>query len=139
MHEPRTPIANRLGYVGHAATIIVLGVFYMLSPAQWYGPSWSYFYTHGVPVIAAGGFGLGVCLTGLGLLQLMALWRDCARTLAALFFLSGFTFLTAGFILGAEGLIGHHGLQEAPLLIVIGLFKLLVMSNLIVRRQKDRQ
>lgn len=130
------PIENRPGFIGHAATVISLGVFYLLSPSDWYGPSWSYFYNHGLPILPAGGFGLGCCLTVSGVLQLIAVWRNNSRWLPALFFVSGFCFFMAGFLLGAEGLAGHHGLQEAPLLLVFGIVKFITMSNIMVERRK---
>lgn len=136
--EAAAPIPHKSSYLGHAATIIILGVFYMCSPPSWYGPSWAYFHNHGVPIIQAGGFGLGVCLIGIGLAQLVTLWRDASRVLPALFFLSGFVFWVAGSILAAEGVIGHLGLQEAPLLLVIGAFKFITMVNLVTRRRDSR-
>lgn len=131
-------IEHKSSFLGHATTIIVLGTFYMCSPPSWYGPSWSYFYHHGVPLIQPGGFGLGVCLAGIGIAQLITLWRDAARILPVLFFLSGFVFWVAGSILAAEGVLGHLGLQEAPLLLVIGAFKFITMINLVIRRRDRR-
>lgn len=132
------PMADKSSYLAHAWTIITLGVFYMASPNDWYGPSWSYFAHHGQFVIPAGGFGLGVCLAGIGAAQLLLVWRNIERFLPLTFFLSGFVFWAAGFLLGAEGLLGHRGLQEAPLFITIGAFKFIVMSVLIANRRETK-
>ncbi|MGV0041997.1 hypothetical protein [Mycobacterium colombiense] len=132
------PIRNKSSYIAHACTIVVLGAFYILSPQDWYGPSWSYFATHGMPILPAGGKGLGACLFVNGCAQLFILYRNTSRGLATLFFLSGFTFWMAAFLLGAEGLMGHRGIQEAPLLFVIGAFKFVTMSVLIADRRKER-
>ena len=133
-----SPVKNRTSYIAHACTIVILGAFYMLSPADWYGPSWSYFSKHGMPLLPAGGCGLGACLFGIGCAQLFILRRNTNRGLATLFFLSGFTFWMAAFLLGAEGLMGNRGLQEAPLLFVIGAFKFVTMSILIAERRLHR-
>lgn len=138
--EARSPseIKNVLSYYAHAALVIILGAFYLLSPRSWYGPSWSYFYQQGLWILPAGGIGLGGCLAGIGLFQLLSIRRDCARCLITLFFCSGFAFTMAGALLGAEGLMGHRGLQEAPLLLVLGMFKFIMMSIMQADRRSRR-
>jgi hypothetical protein len=106
-------------YYSFAIWTVALGLLLMAAPDSWFGPSWSYF-----PQLPHNGFGMGVCCTVLGLLQLVTLWRHGAdRTLSVLFFLSGFTFWTAGIILAAEGLLGHQGLMEAPFMLYVGAHK----------------
>jgi hypothetical protein len=129
-----------LVFASFAAAVIWLGVVMMLGPACWFGPSWHYFTEHGAPILPAGGFGMGLCLTLLGALQLLAVWlRAGPLTLGILFFLSGFTFWTAGIILGAEGLLGHQGLMEAPLMILIGAFKFVHCAVMVVQDRKNRR
>lgn len=103
-----------------------------MSPVWFYGPSWSYF--HSLP---HNGFGMGCCLLGVGLSQLLALYKDSsARVLSFLFFLSAFVFWTAGLILGAEGVLGHQGLMEAPLLLYIASHKLGISAELYAHHRK---
>jgi hypothetical protein len=96
---------------------VALGIFLMLSPQCWFGPSWRYF----AQMEPHNGKGMGVCLAVLGVLQAVALWREAgSRILSILFFINGFIYWTAGIILGAEGLLGNQGLMEAPFMLCIG-------------------
>lgn len=115
---PRRPVAINTGpvYWNYAIWTVGLGVFLMAAPKSWYGPSWSYF-----PQLPHNGLGMGVCCTGLGTLLILALWRELsARIMSILLFLTGFVYWTAGIILGAEGLLGHMGLMEAPFMLYLG-------------------
>jgi len=118
-YRPQPPpilISARSVYLAFATWTIVLGVFLMLAPPSWYGPSWSYF-----PQLPHNGFGMGVCCAVLGASQIVVVWRQMSTlVLSILFFLSGFVFWTAGTILGAEGLLGHQGLMEAPFMLYVG-------------------
>lgn len=105
-------------YWSFALWTVALGAVLMAAPDNWFGPSWSYF-----SQLPHNGFAMGVCCAGLGGLQALTLLqhacgRDLAyRVLAWLFFLAGFVYWTAGIILGAEGLLGHQGLMEAPFML----------------------
>lgn len=82
---------------------------------------------------------MGVCLMILSSWQLIALRRNVsAKTLSVLFFFGGFVFWTAGIILLMEGLRGHQGLQEAPLMLSIGGFKYAYSSSLWVHARQSR-
>lgn len=105
-------------YVNFAVLAQLLGLWYILSPNYFYGPSWSYF--HQLP---HNGIGLGICLVLLSAAQLVAIANDRPRLTATLIFLGGFVLLTAGLILFAEGIFGHMGLQEAPPMVVIAGYK----------------
>jgi hypothetical protein len=112
-------VHNKGLYYTFATWTVCLGVLLIVAPQSWYGPSWAYF-----KQLPHNGFGMGVCCISLGGLQLLVLWRNCRRQLlATLFFLSGFVFWTAGLILGAEGLLGHQGLMEAPFMLYVGAHK----------------
>jgi hypothetical protein len=96
---------------------LVFGIFLVLSPQSWFGPSWSYF----AAMEPHNGKGMGVCLTVLSLMAIAALLRQArSNTLSILFFLNGFVYWMSGTILGAEGLLGHQGLMEAPLMLCMG-------------------
>ena len=82
---------------------------------------------------------MGLCLTTIGSLQLFVLWRNTTRYLAQLFFMSGFVFWTSGIILGAEGLLGHQGLMEAPFMLYLGAHKFITMSGLMAAKRQDGQ
>lgn len=115
----RQPGGDRAVYWSFASWTIVLGAVLMLAPKNWFGPSWSYF-----PQLPHNGFGMGLCCVILGGLQILTLKRGGTdRTLAILFFLSGFVYWTAGIILSAEGLLGHQGLMEAPFMLYVGAHK----------------
>lgn len=106
-------------YWSFAIWTVVLGVVLMFAPANWFGPSWSYF-----PEIPHNGFWMGIVCVGLGLAQMAVLYRNTSRrSLALLFGLSGFVFWTAGIILASEGLLGHQGLMEAPFMLYVGAHK----------------
>jgi hypothetical protein len=116
---PLRPIKINTGplYWNYAVWTVALGAVLILAPQSWYGPSWSYF----ASVIPHNGFGMGVCCTGLGTLLILSLWRDLsARIISILLFLTGFVYWTAGITLGAEGLLGHQGLMEAPFMLYMG-------------------
>jgi len=121
---------SRFSYGVLAGWVVALGIFLVLAPADWFGPSWSYFYSHGQVIVPAGGFGMGVCCICLGIAQWLALWGKAARLLAVLLFLSGFVFWTAGLLLGAEGLFGHQGLIESPFMLFVGAHKFVMGANL---------
>lgn len=127
---------NASVYWSFAAWTIVLGVVLMLAPADWFGPSWSYF-----PEIPHNGFWMGLVCVGLGVAQLVVLWHNNSRrALAILFGLSGFVFWTAGIILAAEGLLGHQGLMESPFLLYVGAHKFTHSAALTLRpRQPIRR
>lgn len=113
--EPLT-IDTGTVYWSYTLWTIALGVLLMASPPDWFGPSWSYF-----SQLPHNGFGMGLCLTLLSLIQAAALWQHAReRTLAVMFLLNGFVYWMAGSILGAEGLLGHKGLWEAPFMMWIG-------------------
>jgi hypothetical protein len=124
------------GYLVLAAFITVLGVFFALAPDDWYGPSWSYFSTHSQAIIPAGGFGLGVCLTIIGLLQMVSIAARSDRLIGILFGVSGFVLWTAGTLLIAEGLAGHQGLMEGPLFLTLSVHKVLVSVSVFANRDK---
>lgn len=124
---------TRSMYLSFATVIIALGSWFILSPQWFYGPSWSYFHRY----IPTNGLGLGLCLVLLAGLQILAIRRAMPATvLAILLFLSAFVFWVAGVILGAEGLMGHQGLQEAPLMIVIAIHKGAHSAHLWARYRK---
>jgi hypothetical protein len=116
-HERELPMMSTAPlYWSFTIWTVVLGVVMMLAPSYWYGPSWSYFRE-----IPHNGFWMGLCCAVLGSLQLLALWRKATmRTLAVLLFLNGFVFWASGITLGAEGLLGHQGLMEAPFMCYVG-------------------
>lgn len=110
---------DRAVYWSFATWTIVLGAVLVAAPNSWFGPSWHYF-----PQLPHNGFGMGLCLVVLGMLQIFTL--HCGgtdKTLATLFFLCGFVYWTAGIILAAEGLLGHQGLMEAPFMLYVGAHK----------------
>jgi hypothetical protein len=102
-----------------------LGVWFLASPEWFFGPSWSYF-----SQLPHNGFGIGTVCVALGVLQTVCIRRDKVRWTANLLWLGGFVNWTAGILLGAEGLLGHQGLQEAPLFCTIGGYKFIVSSML---------
>jgi hypothetical protein len=113
-------------YWSFAVWTVALGGVLIAAPQSWYGPSWSYF-----SELPHNGFGMGLCCVSLGLLQCLALWRNAApKTLSILFFLSGFVYWTAGILLGAEGLLGHQGLMEAPFMMYVGAHKVTHSASL---------
>lgn len=122
-------VDSKSGYAILAIWVTILGLFLIAAPDNWYGPSWSYFYTHNEPIVPAGGMGMGVALTSLGTLQLLAIWAERWRLVSLLLFLSGFVFMTAGLLLGAEGLFGHQGLMEAPFMLFVAVHKLVISVN----------
>lgn len=117
-HLPRRPITMNTGpvYWNYAIWTVGLGAVLIAAPQSWYGPTWSYF-----PQIPHNGFGMGLCCAGLGILLILALWRNLsARIVSILLFLIGFVYWTTGIILGAEGLLGHQGLMEVPFVLYMG-------------------
>lgn len=122
-------------YWSYSAGTATLGVVLMLAPEDWYGPTWSYF-----SQLPHNGLGMGGCCFLLGGLQVVALLRNAtARTLSVLFFLSGFTYWTAGVILGAEGLLGHRGLMEVPFVIAVAGQSLALSISLMAHYRKEHQ
>lgn len=107
---------------------MILGIFLMLAPADWYGPSWSYF-----PELPHNGFGMGLCLTCLSFLQLLALWRE-SHWRSFMLFLIGFVYWVTGIILGAEGLLGHQGLMESPFILFVGALAITLSNTMRTRR-----
>jgi len=117
-----------------AALNVCLGVVLLAAPDNWYGPSWHYF-----PQLPHNGFGMGLCCCAIGGAQLVAMARNCSdNILSALFFLGGFVFWTAGIVLGAEGLLGHQGLMEAPFMLVLGGHKLALSAELRAKFRRGR-
>lgn len=118
-------------YISFATWTVALGLVLIVAPANWYGPSWHYF-----PQLPHNGFGMGLCCLGIGSSQLAALrWHCTAGLLAVLFGLSGFVFWTAGIILGAEGILGHQGLMEAPFMLYVGGHKIAHSAALTAHRK----
>ena len=105
-------------HVNFAVLAQLLGLWYILSPAYFYGPSWSYF--HQIP---HNGTGLGICLVVISSAQLAAIANNRPLLTGTLIFLNAFVLLTAGLIIFAEGIFGHMGLQEAPPMCVIAGYK----------------
>jgi hypothetical protein len=132
---PPLTIAAGPVYWSYSVGTYTLGVVLMLAPEDWYGPTWSYF-----SQLPHNGFGMGACCCLLGALQIMALWRNAtAKTLSILFLLSGFTYWTAGVILGAEGLWGHQGLMEVPFVIAVAGQSLALSVSLMAHYRKEQQ
>lgn len=110
----------------------MLGLFLILAPDWFYGPSWSYFTD-----IPHNGLGLGICLIAIGIAELITLEYGRRigviqrKVLTILFFLGGFVFWTAGIILGAEGLSGHQGLMEAPFMLYVGAHKIAYSASML--------
>lgn len=106
-------------YWSFAVFTAILGVFLILAPTWFFGPSWRYF-----DYIPHNGKPMGAVCLMLGAAQAGVLWKfgrkKYRRPLSILFFLSGFMYWTAGMILGAEGLAGHQGLMEAPFMMFAG-------------------
>lgn len=134
----RRQLDNKAFYIAYPCWIIGLGVFMVLSPKWFYGPSWFYFTKHGAPILPSGGMGMGICLTCLGVLQLVALWLNVPRVLAVLFFLAGFVLWLSGLILFAEGLAGHQGLMEGPAYMALGAHKFVISGILGAEHRKNR-
>lgn len=141
-YRPQPPpilISARSVYLSFAGWTIALGVILivasMLAPS-WFGPSWSYF-----PQLPHNGIGMGICCAVLGALQIVVVWRQMSTLiLSILFFLSGFVFWTAGIILGAEGILGHQGLMEAPFMLYVGAHKFVHSAALLTHhRQVERK
>lgn len=105
-------------YINFAVLVQLWGLWYILSPSYFYGPSWSYF--HQLP---HNGTGLGISLVLLSAAQLAAIANNRPRLTATLIFVTAFVLLTAGAIIFAEGIFGHMGLQEAPPMCVIAGYK----------------
>jgi len=129
-------LESRSSYGVLVAWVTALGLFLILAPDDWYGPSWSYFFTHGQPIVPEGGWGMGLTLLILGTTQAVALWFSAYRVLAGLFLASGFVFWTAGLLLGAEGLFGHQGLMESPFMLFVGAHKFVMGVNLATRPRR---
>jgi hypothetical protein len=110
------PIIDEPVYWNFTVWTIVLGIVLMCAPQSWYGPSWSYF----ASMIPHNGFGMGLCLTLLSVVQAVALLREAERMISVMLFLNGFVYWTSGLTLGAEGLLGHQGLMEAPFILYVG-------------------
>lgn len=106
----------RTVYWSYGGWTAMLGVFLMSAPPDWFGPSWNYF-----PELPHNGFGMGLSCTTLAALLLFALWQNANEAvLSVLLFACGFVYWMGGILLGAEGLLGHQGLIEAPLMLIIG-------------------
>jgi hypothetical protein len=122
-------------YWSFAVWTVALGVVLMRAPQNWFGPSWSYF--HSIP---HNGFWMGLVLTVVGTLQMLVLAHDELEyfKLGILFFLAGVVFWTAGLTLGAEGLLGHHGLMEAPFMCYVGAHKLTHSAVLLNHHRRKR-
>jgi hypothetical protein len=134
-YKPQPPpilISARSVYLSFATWTVGLGLLLMLAPTSWYGPSWHYF-----PQLPPNGFGMGICCVALGASQIVVVWRQMSTLiLSVLFFLSGFVFWTAGIILGAEGLLGHMGLMEAPFMLYVGAHKFAHSAALLTHRRQ---
>lgn len=133
-HQDPIMVSARPIYWRFSAWTVLIGVILIGAPNNWYGPSWHYF-----SLPPHNGVGMGVCLTVLATLQMLALWRDASvRILSALFFLIGNTYWTAGMVLGTEGLLGHQGLMEAPFMMLVGAHAFALKVELTVRSRRDR-
>lgn len=130
-----TPLAFPMKpvYYGLAVWMAALGAVLMAAPDSWFGASWRYF--HQLP---HNGFWMGLVCVILGVAQTFTIWRDKIRTTAILIFLGGFVFWTAGILLGAEGLLGHQGLMEAPFLLYVGAHKFIHSNTLNTEYRRQR-
>lgn len=122
-------------YWSFSVWTVALGILLMRAPRNWFGPSWSYF--HGIP---HNGFWMGVILTVLGTLQMIVLAHEQLDyfKLGILFFLAGLVFWTAGMLIGAEGLLGHMGLMEAPFMMYVGAHKVTHSAVLLNHHRRKR-
>lgn len=120
--------SDKLRYFAMIIGVAMLGVFLTLAPEWFFGPTWFYFHNRGNP-IPPGGLGMGLALLFLSTTQAIALWRNKFRWFAALLNLSGSVFWVAGFILGWEGLLGHKGLIEAPLMMLLAMHKFVIAAT----------
>jgi hypothetical protein len=109
---------SKLVYYVHAGFLLTLGTFLLAAPEDWFGPSWSYF-----SWLPHNGLGMGTACVLLGAAQLVTISMDYVSATAVLIFLGGFTNITAGVLLGAEGIYGHQGLMEMPWMITVGAIK----------------
>lgn len=123
-------------YYAHAFWSIAVGTFLMLVPSWCFGPTWSYFSTHGQPLFPAGGFGLGVCCVVIGGLQLVVIAVGKVRTEITLLYLGGFVQWTAGLLFAAEGLLGHQGMIESIYMLTWGGLKIVHSLKLSVDHRR---
>lgn len=120
-------------YWSFANWTVALGVFLLLAPPWFFGPSWSYFND-----ALDNGAWMGTACVIVGLLQIVVLARKPRRytQLSLLFFCSGFIYWLVGLILLRAGLIGHMGLMEAPFMFYVGAHKFAHSASLWVRRRQ---
>lgn len=142
MPEDKLPIEERLPFgveiTGIMKTMVgaslLLGLTLMMMPAEWFGPTWHYY-----PLLPHGGSRLGFTIVLMSIVQSYVIYRRGIRALlplGVLMFLAGFVFWTSAFLLGAEGLQGHTGLAEVPLLLWMGVIKFAFSSALITQAKK---
>jgi hypothetical protein len=122
-------------YWGYSLWTIALGIFLILSPKYFFGPSWSYF-----KELPHDGSGMGYCCLALGSVTLIALWRNANDAIVSmLLFLIGFVLNASGTLLFAEGLLGHQGLMEGPFMIFTGGQAFIHSAVLSVRHRTKRK
>jgi hypothetical protein len=103
-------------YWSFALWLLVLAMFLIVAPDNFFGPSWHYF--HQLP---QNGFWMGLCCFWLSGFQIITLKRGWGKgMLAVLLFCGGFVFWTSGLLIGAAGILGHQGLMEAPFMMYAG-------------------
>jgi hypothetical protein len=124
---------GRTSYLLLISWIIALGVFLLVAPEDWFGPSWSYFRDHKLLPLAPAGLGLGSALLTLAVFQLIAMWYRRDHLLVQLFFMAGFTLWSSGVIIFFEGILGHGGLMEAPFMLYCAVHKFVAGSQLSVK------
>jgi hypothetical protein len=104
-------------YWSFALYMLLLGVFLMLAPPSFFGPSWHFF-----KQLPQNGFWMGLCCLWLGGFQVIALWQRWGYgKLSFLFFLNGFVFWTSGLSIATAGYLGHQGVMEAPFMCYAGI------------------
>lgn len=133
--ESRPVVASYVVYWNFATWMILLGIFLILAPTYFFGPSWSYF-----PELPHNGFWMGVTCLDLGILQMLVIWKGNSkyRLLGYLIFLGGFVYWTSGLTIIAEGLAGRMGLMEGPFMMYAGSHMFFHSATLLAHARKIR-
>jgi hypothetical protein len=133
--ERRTPltVSTEPVYWSFSSWLLVMSVFLMLAPNDYFGSSWHFFNR-----LPTNGFWLGLCLFWITGLLIIGLWKRWSRTrIAVLIFLVGLVFWTCGMLLLVAGLAGHQGLLEAPFILSAGTYSFVHSAFLMARKGKE--